>query len=98
MQWRRRQIHIECLSGEKLSCIDNLWYLYPDSQEGNAIYWAKYCCGNIILYKTSGLTFKMVVAPWFRLRLPSCGLGFESQAHHLCFFQFSLVCVLIVGS
>ena len=22
------------------------------------------------------------IAPWFRLRLPSCGPGFESQAHH----------------
>ena len=30
------------------------------------------------------------IAPWFRLRLPSCGPGFESQAHHLCFFQFVL--------
>ena len=26
------------------------------------------------------------IAPWFRLRLPSCGPGFESQAHHQCFF------------
>ena len=30
------------------------------------------------------------IAPWFRLRLSSCGPGFESQAHHLCFFQFVL--------
>ena len=30
------------------------------------------------------------IAPWFRLRLPSCGPGFESQAHHPCFFQFVL--------
>ena len=30
------------------------------------------------------------IAPWFRLRLPFCGPGFESQAHHLCFFQFVL--------
>ena len=30
------------------------------------------------------------IAPWFCLRLPSCGLGFKSQAHHLCFFQFVL--------
>ena len=29
-----------------------------------------------------------VIALWFRLRLPSCGPGFESQALHLCFFQF----------
>ena len=31
------------------------------------------------------------IAPWFRLRLPSCGPGFESQANHLCFFQFVLL-------
>ena len=31
------------------------------------------------------------IAPWFRLRLPSCGPGFESQAHHLRFFQFVLL-------
>ena len=30
------------------------------------------------------------IAPWFCLRLPSCGPGFESQVHHLCFFQFVL--------
>ena len=31
------------------------------------------------------------IAPWFRLRLQSCGPGFESQAHHLHFFQFVLL-------
>jgi len=31
------------------------------------------------------------IAPWFRLRLPSCGPGFDSQALHLCFFQFVLL-------
>ena len=30
------------------------------------------------------------IAPWFHLRLPSCGPWFKSQAHHLCFFQFVL--------
>ena len=30
------------------------------------------------------------IALWFRLRLPSCSPGFESQAHHLRFFQFVL--------
>ena len=30
------------------------------------------------------------IALWFCLRLPSWGTGFESQAHHLCFFQFVL--------
>ena len=32
-----------------------------------------------------------VIAPWFYLRLPSCVLGFKSQAHHLRFFQFVLL-------
>ena len=27
------------------------------------------------------------IAQWIRLRLPSSRPGFESQAHHLCFFQ-----------
>ena len=31
------------------------------------------------------------IAPWFRLRLPSCSPGFGSQAHHLHFFQFVLL-------
>ena len=31
------------------------------------------------------------IDPWFRLRLPSCGPGFKSQAHHLRFFQFVLL-------
>ena len=34
--------------------------------------------------------FEAAIAPWFCLRLPSCGPGFESQAHHLCFIQFVL--------
>ena len=33
------------------------------------------------------------IAPWFRLHLPSCGPGFESQAHLLCFFP---ICIEIV--
>ena len=33
------------------------------------------------------------IALWFHLRLPSCGHGFESQAHHLCFFS---ICIVIV--
>ena len=35
------------------------------------------------------------IAQWFRLRLPSCGPGFESQAHHLRFFQFVLLKLLL---
>ena len=31
------------------------------------------------------------IAPWFRLRLPSCVPGFDSQALHLRFFQFVLL-------
>ena len=40
----------------------------------------------------SQITFRInrgaAVAQWIRLRLPSCRPGFDSQAHHLCFFQF----------
>ena len=35
------------------------------------------------------------MAPWFHLCLPSCGPGFESQAQHLCFFQFVLLKLLL---
>ena len=41
--------------------------------------------------KTLNIKLKGVapyVAQWIRLRLPSCRPRFESQAHHLCFFQF----------
>ena len=45
------------------------------------------------LYHQSKLQFCGVaaIAPWFCLRLPSCSPGFESQAGHLCFFQFELL-------
>ena len=33
---------------------------------------------------------EVAIAPWFHLRLQSCGPGFESQAHHLRIFQFVL--------
>ena len=35
------------------------------------------------------------IAPWFHLRLPSCGPRFESQAHHLRFFQIVLLKLLL---
>ena len=31
----------------------------------------------------------VVIAQWICLRLPSCHPGFESQAHHLCFYHYS---------
>ena len=31
------------------------------------------------------------IAPWFHQRLPTCGPRFESQLHHLHFFQFVLL-------
>ena len=34
------------------------------------------------------------IAPWNYLRLPSCGRRFDSQAHHLSFFQFVLLKLL----
>ena len=33
------------------------------------------------------LKWMAAIAPWFCLRLPSCGPVFESQAHHLRFFN-----------
>ena len=35
------------------------------------------------------------IALWFCLRLPSCGPWFESQAHHLRFFQFVILKVYL---
>ena len=37
------------------------------------------------------LSWVAAIAPWFHLRLPSCGPRFESQAHHLSLFQFVLL-------
>ena len=37
-------------------------------------------------------TWVAVIAPWFCLCLPSCGPRFESQAHHLCFFNLYWNC------
>ena len=34
---------------------------------------------------------RAAIAPWFRLHLPFISPGFESQAHHLRFFQFVLL-------
>ena len=33
------------------------------------------------------LVWGAAIAQWIRLPLPSSRPGFESQAHHLCFFQ-----------
>ena len=56
------------------------------------------CCVVIKSFWWSIKTFKKTIlsrvaaiAPWFCLLLPSCSPGFESQAHHLCFFQFVLL-------
>ena len=35
------------------------------------------------------------IAHWISLRLQSCGPGFESQAHHIC-FNIVKFCTLIV--
>ena len=31
------------------------------------------------------------IAPWFRLHLPSCGPGFDSQTVHLRFFSICII-------
>ena len=38
-----------------------------------------------------------IIAQWFRLRIPSCRPGFESQTHHLPFYHFILICVMWKG-
>ena len=40
-----------------------------------------------IVLATLVMNWVAAIAPWFHLHLPSCGPGFESQAHHLRFFQ-----------
>ena len=47
--------------------------------------------GSIVYSQTKLVNGAAVIAPWFHLHLPSCGLGFESQAHKLVFFQFVLL-------
>ena len=57
-----------------------------------------YWCQLLRLYSAQGMCYNLIIreirvaaiAPWFHLRLPSCGPGFESQAHHQCFIQFVL--------
>ena len=55
-------------------CLAIYFFLFP--------YILKFMCNATILYRGAA------VAQWIRSRLPSCRPGFESQAHHLCFFQF----------
>ena len=59
-------------------------------------YWfhTKRCGFNLAreLKKLSNVPWGAAIAPWIRLRLPSCCPGFESQAHHLCFHQFIKLC------
>ena len=40
--------------------------------------------------ETFGQLWGAAVAQWIRLHHPSCRPGFESQAQHLCFYQFEL--------
>ena len=37
------------------------------------------------------------IAQWIRLHLPSCCPGFESQAHHLCFFSIYKVQIVYLS-
>ena len=56
----------------------------------NFIFFEKCSCDE--MDQSTKKTYHRVaaIAPWFHLRLPSYGPGFESQVHHLCFFQFVL--------
>ena len=51
-------------------------------------------CDDLTIYYWSLISIiegVPAVAPWFRLRLSSCGPRFESQAHHLRIFEFILL-------
>ena len=51
------------------------------------------CLSIFLAYAALNLTFSLLlgggaaIAQWISLRLPSCRPGFESQSHHLCFYQ-----------
>ena len=45
----------------------------------------------VVIAGLQTMIWTAAIAPWLRLRLPSCGPRFESRAHHLCFFQFDLL-------
>ena len=55
-----------------------------------SLYLLLYLSLYLSLYLLSMKEKEAVIAPWFHLRLPSCGPGFESQANHLHFLQFIL--------
>ena len=64
------------------SIMDELLRTYLE--EGNAM------SGRfpIQIIKASKLHYRgAAIAQWIHLRLPSCCPWFESQAHHLCFYQ-----------
>ena len=42
-------------------------------------------------YTTTAVVRGAAIAQWIRLLFPFCRPGFESQAHHLSFFQFVLL-------
>ena len=52
-------------------------------------------CANSLIAPNTQQTFSILgvaaIAPWFCLRLPSCGPRFESQAHHLRFFSICII-------
>ena len=50
--------------------------------------WNNFATLPNIFFKTKQAILRTAMAQWIRLRLRYCSPGFESQAHHLCFFQF----------
>ena len=57
--------------------------------DGSTELW--FCSHYTIFFEQRWFAWVAAIAPWFRLRPPSCGPGFESQAHRLRFFQFILL-------
>ena len=50
-------------------------------------YWYTFRVASSDESELNGTYRAAAIAQWYHLRLPSCGRGFESQAHHLCFFH-----------
>ena len=49
------------------------------------------------IYFGKGRLRAAAIAPWFRLRLPSCGRGFESQAHQVLSIRIFEIIVMRKG-
>ena len=78
---RRHRRHLNVVLNKKCFFISHVSYVFVRTSMLTLYDTPKGVC-EILTTRVS------TIAPWYCLRLPSCGRGFESQAHHLCYFQF----------